>query len=95
VISVQKLTLICDVLNYGQRDTVNDPSAINVAEAAINGIQRKTNGAPIFMGAFGSTYSSDDIAAVANYVTARSVPRAPNSREMTSRISGTCRRSLK
>ncbi len=50
---------------------VNDPSAINVAQAVINGIPRKTNGPPIFMPAFGSAYSNDEIAAVANYVTAR------------------------
>jgi mono/diheme cytochrome c family protein len=50
---------------------VNDPSATNVAQAVINGIPRKSNGPPIFMPAFGSAYSNDEIAAVANYVTAR------------------------
>lgn len=50
---------------------VNDPSAVNVAQTVINGVPRKTNGPPIFMPAFGSAYSDDEIAAVANYVTAR------------------------
>jgi mono/diheme cytochrome c family protein len=50
---------------------VNDPSAINVAQTVINGVPRKTNGPPIFMPAFGNAYTDDEIAAVANYVTAR------------------------
>src|SRR6202042_170217 len=55
---------------------VNDPSATNVAQTVINGVNRKTNGdrtngGKIFMPAFGQGYSDDDIAAVANYVTAR------------------------
>ena len=51
---------------------VNDPSATNVAQAVINGVNRKTpQGATIFMPAFGGAYSDVEIAAVANYVTAR------------------------
>jgi len=50
---------------------VNDPSAVNVAQTVINGVPKKTNGPPIFMPAFGAAYSDDEIAAVANYVTAR------------------------
>ncbi|WP_296746207.1 cytochrome c [Mesorhizobium sp.] len=50
---------------------VNDPSAINVAQTVINGVNRKTADGTIFMPAFGDGYSDDDIAAVANYVTAR------------------------
>ena len=42
---------------------VNDPTAINVAETVINGTA--------YMPAFGQGYSNDEIAAVANYVTAR------------------------
>jgi len=42
---------------------VNDPTAINVAETVINGTE--------YMPAFGQGYSNDEIAAVANYVTAR------------------------
>lgn len=49
---------------------VNDPSATNVAQTVINGVDRKT-GRGIAMPAFGQGYSDDDIAAVANYVTAR------------------------
>jgi mono/diheme cytochrome c family protein len=50
---------------------VNDPSATNVAQTIINGVNRKTAEGTIFMPAFGEGYSDDDIAAVANYVTAR------------------------
>jgi mono/diheme cytochrome c family protein len=50
---------------------VNDPSATNVAQAIIHGVDRDTAQGHIFMPAFGSAYSDDEIAAVANYVTAR------------------------
>ena len=50
---------------------VNDPSATNVAQTVINGVNRQTDDGTIFMPAFGEGYSDDDIAAVANYVTAR------------------------
>jgi mono/diheme cytochrome c family protein len=50
---------------------VNDPSATNVAQTVINGVNRQTNDGRIFMPAFGEGYSNDDVAAVANYVTAR------------------------
>jgi mono/diheme cytochrome c family protein len=50
---------------------VNDPSAVNVAQAVINGVNRTTAQGKIFMPAFGDGYSDDDIAAVANYVTGR------------------------
>jgi mono/diheme cytochrome c family protein len=50
---------------------VNDPSAANVAQTVIHGVDRRTAEGRIFMPAFGDGYSDDDIAAVANYVTAR------------------------
>ena len=50
---------------------VNDPSATNVAQTVVNGVNRKITEGRIFMPAFGEGYSDDDIAAVANYVTAR------------------------
>jgi mono/diheme cytochrome c family protein len=55
---------------------VNDPSALNVVEIVLNGMNRPTLGATAFMPAFGDAYSDIEIAAVANYVTARfgSVP---------------------
>jgi mono/diheme cytochrome c family protein len=49
---------------------VNDPSATNVAQIVISGTKRDTPGA-VSMPAFGSTHSDAEIAAVANYVTAR------------------------
>jgi mono/diheme cytochrome c family protein len=48
---------------------VNDPSAINVAQIVIAGGGRP--GALVDMPAFGAAYSDEEIAAVANYVTAR------------------------
>jgi mono/diheme cytochrome c family protein len=50
---------------------VNDPSATNVAQIVILGAKRGTPHGVVTMPAFGSTYSNAEIAAVANYVTAR------------------------
>jgi mono/diheme cytochrome c family protein len=50
---------------------VNDPSAINVAQTVVNGVDRQIATGRIYMPAFGEGYSDDDIAAVSNYVTAR------------------------
>jgi len=50
---------------------VNDPTATNVAEVVISGANRRTPTGLSFMPAFGHAYSDDEIAAVANYVTAR------------------------
>jgi mono/diheme cytochrome c family protein len=51
--------------------SVNDPTATNVAQIVISGSERHTPHGPIFMPAFGEAYSDVEIAAVANYVTAR------------------------
>jgi len=51
--------------------TVNDPSAVNVAQVVLNGAQRVGNDGTVFMPAFGHAYTDTEIAAVANYVTAR------------------------
>jgi mono/diheme cytochrome c family protein len=50
---------------------VNDPGATNVAQIVISGTKRRTPDDALSMPAFGDTYSDDEIAAVANYVTAR------------------------
>jgi mono/diheme cytochrome c family protein len=50
---------------------VNDPSGINVVQIVISGTSRHTPEDAISMPAFGNAYSDDEIAAVANYVTAR------------------------
>jgi mono/diheme cytochrome c family protein len=50
---------------------VNDPTATNVAQVVISGANRRTPDGLTFMPAFGRAYSDDEIAAVANYVTAR------------------------
>ena len=51
--------------------SVNDPSATNVAQIVIAGTRRRTPEGAISMPAFGNAYSDEEIAAVANYVTAR------------------------
>jgi mono/diheme cytochrome c family protein len=50
---------------------VNDPTATNVAQIVLNGMVRDTPHGRVFMPAFGSAYSDTEVAAVANYVTAR------------------------
>ena len=52
---------------------VNDPTATNVALAILNGASSlpTADSAVATMPAFGSVYSDDDVAAVANYVIAR------------------------
>ncbi|MEI9989868.1 MAG: cytochrome c [Rhizomicrobium sp.] len=50
---------------------VNDRTAINVAQVVLNGEARQTPHGQVFMPAFGSAYTNQEIAAVANYVTAR------------------------
>jgi mono/diheme cytochrome c family protein len=50
---------------------VNDPSAVNVAQIVISGTKRHTPPGALSMPALGNIYSDVEIAAVANYVTAR------------------------
>jgi mono/diheme cytochrome c family protein len=50
---------------------VNDPKGTNVAQIVISGMKRTTPEGVVSMPAFGGTYSNAEIAAVANYVTAR------------------------
>ena len=50
---------------------INDPSATNVAQIVIAGTKRQVSEEAISMPPFGDAYSDDEIAAVANYVTAR------------------------
>ncbi len=50
---------------------VNDPKATNVTQIVISGTKRYTPQGVVSMPAFGGIYSNVEIAAVANYVTAR------------------------
>jgi mono/diheme cytochrome c family protein len=50
---------------------VNDPSARNVAQAIVWGVKRQGPDGPVVMPAFGRAYSDVEVAALANYVTAR------------------------
>src|SRR4029077_15350136 len=51
---------------------VNDPSGTNVAQIVLWGTTRLTPDGALSMPPFGHAYSNDEIAAVANYATARS-----------------------
>ncbi len=51
--------------------TVNDPTAVNLTQIVIEGANLHTPNGQVFMPAFGNAYSDAEIAAVANYVTAR------------------------
>jgi mono/diheme cytochrome c family protein len=51
--------------------SVNDPTAINVAQVILSGAHRYAIGQGANMPAFGDAYSDYEIASVANYVTAR------------------------
>lgn len=50
---------------------VNDPSATNVAQIVVEGASHRTPDGKVFMPAFGNSFSDEEVAAVANYVTAR------------------------
>jgi mono/diheme cytochrome c family protein len=50
---------------------VNDPSARNIAQVVMGGTSSSTPQGGISMPAFGDVYSDLEIAAVANYVSAR------------------------
>jgi len=50
---------------------VNDTSAVNIAHTVLLGVSRKTDHGIIYMPAFAASHSDAEIAAVANYVTAR------------------------
>jgi mono/diheme cytochrome c family protein len=50
---------------------VNDPTATNVAQIVITGTHRREPDGVVSMPAFGGAFSDTEIAAVANYVTAR------------------------
>ena len=71
---------------------VNDPSATNVAQIVISGTRRHTDGA-VSMPAFGAAYSDAEIAAVANYVTARFGAKARGSPRRMWRSCASRRRS--
>lgn len=51
--------------------SVNDPSAVNLVQVVISGVKRGTPDDLTFMPSFGGAYSDTEIAALANYVTAR------------------------
>jgi mono/diheme cytochrome c family protein len=51
--------------------SVNDPTATNVVQIILSGAHRQTADAGAAMPAFGTAYSDEEIASLANYVTAR------------------------
>ena len=65
---------------------VNDPSATNVAQIVIRGLHMQTREGKVFMPSFGAVFSNEEVAAVANYVTARfgAKPSAVTPRQVAS-----------
>jgi mono/diheme cytochrome c family protein len=51
--------------------SVNDPTAINVVQVILSGAHRRASDMRTTMPGFGSAYSDEEIASLANYVTAR------------------------
>jgi mono/diheme cytochrome c family protein len=51
--------------------TVNDPTAINVAQVIMHGAKRASSDPTRNMPAFGDTYTNDEVASIANFVIAR------------------------
>jgi mono/diheme cytochrome c family protein len=51
--------------------SVNDPTATNVVQVVLSGAHRQSGDAGTTMPAFGNAYSDEEIASLANYVTAR------------------------
>ena len=65
------VSLISPYATISGTRAVNDPSATNVAQIIVSGTRRHVPDGVISMPSFGSSYSDTEIAAVANYVTAR------------------------
>ena len=65
------VSLLTDYATLTGDRAVNDASAVNVAQVVLSGERRRTAGGEVMMPAFGKAYSDTEIAAVANYVTAR------------------------
>jgi mono/diheme cytochrome c family protein len=65
------VSLLADEATLTGNRSVNDSSAINVAQIVLSGERRQTPHGVVMMPAFGPTYSDAEIAAVANYVVAR------------------------
>jgi len=65
------VSMLTDNATLTGNRAVNDSTAVNVAQIVINGERRQTPNGVVMMPAFGAAYSDVEIAAVANYVTAR------------------------
>jgi mono/diheme cytochrome c family protein len=62
---------ILDYANLTGARAVNDPTATNVVQIVLSGTSRNSVHGGLYMPDFGSAYSDTEVAAVANYVTAR------------------------
>ena len=62
---------ILDYANLTGSRAVNDPSATNVVQIILAGSSPTSVHGGLYMPDFGSAYSDTEVAAVANYVTAR------------------------
>jgi mono/diheme cytochrome c family protein len=62
---------ILDYASLTGSRAVNDPTATNVAQIVLGGSTRDSTHGSLYMPDFGSAYSDTEVAAVANYITAR------------------------
>jgi mono/diheme cytochrome c family protein len=62
---------ILDYANLAGARAVNDPTATNVVQIVTSGSSRDSAHSSLYMPEFGQAYSDTEVAAVANYVTAR------------------------
>jgi mono/diheme cytochrome c family protein len=65
------LSPILDPANLTGARAVNDPTATNVVQVVLSGTTRDSPHGSLYMPEFGSAYSDTEVAAVANYITAR------------------------
>jgi mono/diheme cytochrome c family protein len=65
------LSPVLDYANLAGTRAVNDPTATNVVQIVVAGTTRDSAHGSLYMPDFGSAYSDTEVAAVANYITAR------------------------
>ncbi|MFL6599705.1 MAG: c-type cytochrome [Steroidobacteraceae bacterium] len=65
------LSPVLDYANLAGTRAVNDPTATNVVQVVVGGTTRDSAHGSLYMPQFGSAYSDTEVAAVANYITAR------------------------
>jgi mono/diheme cytochrome c family protein len=65
------LSPVLDYANLTGARAVNDPTATNVVQIVLSGSTRNSVHGSLYMPDFGDAYTDTEVAAVANYITAR------------------------